>query len=70
MHDVLLFAKTGAGAPRNRTELLALLPNRDIVDRLVVRYFSSSSPSQRMSFIPRRNDLICELRVANCELLT
>lgn len=35
------------GAPSNRQELLAQLPERHVVDRLVTRYFSSKSPSQR-----------------------
>ncbi|KEY69737.1 hypothetical protein S7711_03718 [Stachybotrys chartarum IBT 7711] len=35
------------GGPKNRDELLACLPERKIVDRIIMRYFESSSPSQR-----------------------
>lgn len=44
--ELLLFAR---GAPRNREELVAQLPERSVVDRLVTRYFASMSPSQRKS---------------------
>lgn len=37
------------GAPRNKEELLAMLPDTSIMDRLMNRYFNSNSPSQRMS---------------------
>lgn len=36
-------------SPRSREDLLALLPPRSVADRLVMRYFSSHSASQRMS---------------------
>lgn len=35
------------GVPRDRRELLAILPERAICDRLMNRYFNSNSPSQR-----------------------
>ncbi|GKT58597.1 C6 transcription factor [Colletotrichum tofieldiae] len=41
--DVLLSSKN---APRNREDLMRLIPERKIADRLVMRYFSSQSPSQ------------------------
>lgn len=34
-------------APSNRDELIAQLPERHVADRLITRYFSSMSPSQR-----------------------
>lgn len=34
-------------SPRSRDDLLALLPPRHVADRLVMRYFSSHSASQR-----------------------
>ncbi|KAM0457935.1 hypothetical protein ACHAPV_006480 [Trichoderma viride] len=40
------------GAPSNRQELLAQLPERHVVDRLVTRYFSSKSPSQHIIHRP------------------
>lgn len=36
-------------SPRSREDLLTLLPPRNIADRLVMRYFSSNSASQRTS---------------------
>lgn len=41
---MLLFARAG---PRNREDLLSYLPERKVADRLITRYFSSMSPSQR-----------------------
>jgi len=35
-------------SPRNKEELLALLPDKIVMDRLMNRYFNSNSPSQRM----------------------
>jgi len=35
------------GVPRSKRDLLALLPQRHVVDRLIMRYFTSNSPSQR-----------------------
>ncbi len=35
------------GQPRSRQDLLALLPQKSVVDRLIMRYFNSNSPSQR-----------------------
>lgn len=42
--EMLLYSR---GAPSNREDLLAQLPERHVADRLVTRYFSSKSPSQR-----------------------
>ncbi|OLN82085.1 putative transcriptional regulatory protein C1F7.11c 3 [Colletotrichum chlorophyti] len=39
-------------APRSREELLRLIPEKKIVDRLVMRYFSSHSPSQHIVHRP------------------
>ena len=36
------------GAPRNREDLIAELPEKRIADRLITRYYASMSPSQRM----------------------
>ncbi|KAI0157708.1 hypothetical protein GGR57DRAFT_500657 [Xylariaceae sp. FL1272] len=38
--------------PRNKDELLALLPDKDVMDRLMNRYFNSNSPSQHIIHIP------------------
>lgn len=46
--EMLLYSR---GAPSNRQELLAQLPERHVVDRLVTRYFSSKSPSQRLYLV-------------------
>jgi hypothetical protein len=37
------------GSPGNRDELIAQLPEKHVADRLIMRYFSSMSPSQRES---------------------
>jgi hypothetical protein len=42
--ELLLISQNG---PRNREELLSLLPDKTVADRLLMRYFSSNSPSQR-----------------------
>ncbi|KAL7925420.1 fungal-specific transcription factor domain-containing protein [Trichoderma austrokoningii] len=47
--EMLLYSK---GALSNRDELLAQLPERRVVDRLVTRYFSSKSPSQHIIHRP------------------
>ncbi|TDZ53614.1 Fusarisetin A cluster transcription factor fsa6 [Colletotrichum trifolii] len=47
--DMLLFSRN---APRNRGDLLRLIPERKIVDRLVMRYFSSQTPSQHIIHRP------------------
>ncbi|KAF6806560.1 C6 transcription factor [Colletotrichum musicola] len=47
--ELLLFSRN---QPRNREELLRLMPERKIVDRLVMRYFSSQSPSQHLVHRP------------------
>ncbi|KAK8034985.1 hypothetical protein PG993_009980 [Apiospora rasikravindrae] len=38
--------------PRTREELLALLPDKSIIDRLMLRYFNSNSPSQHIIHMP------------------
>ncbi|GKT40840.1 fusarisetin A cluster transcription factor fsa6 [Colletotrichum spaethianum] len=48
--DLLLSSR---GTPRNREDLMRLLPERKVVDRLIMRYFSSHSPSQRKRPLPR-----------------
>ncbi|KAI1354972.1 hypothetical protein F5Y01DRAFT_271789 [Xylaria sp. FL0043] len=40
------------GAPQNKEELLALLPDKSVMDRLMNRYFNSNSPSQHIIHIP------------------
>ncbi|TGJ83427.1 hypothetical protein E0Z10_g5321 [Xylaria hypoxylon] len=47
--ELLIFSR---GAPRNKEELLALLPDKSIMDRLMNRYFNSNSPSQHIIHIP------------------
>ncbi|KAM0257438.1 hypothetical protein ACHAQJ_004384 [Trichoderma viride] len=47
--EMLLYSR---GAPSSREELLAQLPERHVVDRLVTRYFSSKSPSQHILHRP------------------
>ncbi|KAI1332028.1 hypothetical protein F5Y16DRAFT_358351 [Xylariaceae sp. FL0255] len=47
--DLLLFQR---GAPRNKEELLGLLPDKNVMDRLMNRYFNSNSPSQHIIHIP------------------
>lgn len=37
----------GGQQPRSRVELLAVMPPRNVVDRLIVRYFGSNTPTQR-----------------------
>ncbi|KAM0279966.1 hypothetical protein ACHAQH_004295 [Verticillium albo-atrum] len=49
---VLLFSHNGPGSPRNRNEVLSILPDRQIVDRLVMRYFASKSPSMYLVHRP------------------
>lgn len=39
----------GLPAPKTKDDLLNMLPDKAVMDRLIVRYFSSYSPSQRMS---------------------
>ncbi|KAK7967444.1 uncharacterized protein PG986_001721 [Apiospora aurea] len=38
--------------PRTREDLLALLPHKSIIDRLMLRYFNSNSPSQHIIHMP------------------
>ncbi|WQF79669.1 hypothetical protein CDEST_04683 [Colletotrichum destructivum] len=47
--DLLLFS---TNAPRNREDMLRLIPERRVADRLVMRYFSSQSPSQHIIHRP------------------
>ncbi|CAJ2508184.1 Uu.00g093700.m01.CDS01 [Anthostomella pinea] len=47
--ELLLFSK---GVPRNKDEMLALLPEKAVMDRLMNRYFTSNSPSQHIIHIP------------------
>ncbi|OHE92648.1 fungal specific transcription factor domain-containing protein [Colletotrichum orchidophilum] len=47
--DLMLFSRN---MPRSREDLLKLLPERKIVDRLIMRYFASSSPSQHIVHRP------------------
>ncbi|ORY71200.1 fungal-specific transcription factor domain-containing protein [Pseudomassariella vexata] len=47
--ELLLFSRS---APRNRDELLALLPEKSVIDRLMMRYFNSNSPSQHILHKP------------------
>lgn len=42
--ELLLYSR---GAPSNREELISQLPERRVADRLIMRYFSCMSPSQR-----------------------
>jgi hypothetical protein len=46
--EMLLYSR---GAPCSREELLAHLPERHVMDRIITRYFSSKSPSQRQYFV-------------------
>ncbi|KAK9777885.1 hypothetical protein SCAR479_05568 [Seiridium cardinale] len=39
-------------APRSREELLSLLPEKSVIDRLMMRYFNSNSPSQHILHKP------------------
>ena len=45
--ELLLFSKN---VPRSKDDLLALLPDKRIIDRLMARYFTSNSPTQRRCF--------------------
>ncbi|KAI1262534.1 hypothetical protein F5Y18DRAFT_397508 [Xylariaceae sp. FL1019] len=47
--DLLIYSRS---QPRNKTELLALLPDKNVMDRLMNRYFNSNSPSQHIIHIP------------------
>ncbi|KAI1365328.1 hypothetical protein F5Y08DRAFT_304190 [Xylaria arbuscula] len=40
------------GAPRNREDLIKLLPSKDVMDRLMNRYFNANSPCQHIIHIP------------------
>ena len=37
----------GKGFPRSKEDLISLLPEKAVVDRLVMAYFTAMSPSQR-----------------------
>ncbi|KAK1599558.1 fungal-specific transcription factor domain-containing protein [Colletotrichum navitas] len=43
---------SSGSAPRSREDLMRLIPDRKIVDRLVMRYFSSQNPSQHIVHRP------------------
>ncbi|KAK1992456.1 fungal-specific transcription factor domain-containing protein [Colletotrichum falcatum] len=43
---------SSGNTPRSREDLMRLIPDRKIVDRLVMRYFSSHSPSQHIVHRP------------------
>lgn len=45
--ELLILSKS---VPRNKDDLLALLPDKRVIDRLMLRYFNSNSPSQRECF--------------------
>ncbi|KAH9984774.1 hypothetical protein F4779DRAFT_326508 [Xylariaceae sp. FL0662B] len=47
--ELMMFSK---GVPRNKDELLALLPERSVCDRIMNRYFNSNSPSRHIIHIP------------------
>ncbi|KAK6211903.1 hypothetical protein LQW54_005604 [Pestalotiopsis sp. IQ-011] len=47
--EMLLLSPTG---PRTREEILSILPDKSVVDRLMMRYFSSNSPSQHILHKP------------------
>lgn len=49
VEEMLIYPR--GGAPRNRDELIANLPEKRVADRLITRYFESMSPSQRKSFL-------------------
>ncbi|KAF7555963.1 hypothetical protein G7046_g6435 [Stylonectria norvegica] len=49
MSDLILFPKRN---PRNRQDLLAHLPEQNVADRLITRYFAASSPSQHIVHRP------------------
>ncbi|KAI1648130.1 fungal-specific transcription factor domain-containing protein [Daldinia loculata] len=48
-NELLMFSR---GIPRDKSELLALLPEKAVIDRLMNRYFTSNSPSQHIIHIP------------------
>ncbi|KAM6522416.1 hypothetical protein FALCPG4_012077 [Fusarium falciforme] len=47
--EVILNTRAG---PKNREELLSRLPERNVADRLITRYFASMSPSQHIVHRP------------------
>ncbi|KAI1477918.1 fungal-specific transcription factor domain-containing protein [Daldinia eschscholtzii] len=47
--ELLMFSR---GVPRDKSELLALLPEKAVIDRLINRYFNSNSPSQHIIHVP------------------
>ncbi|KAI0122845.1 fungal-specific transcription factor domain-containing protein [Xylariales sp. AK1849] len=46
------FLLLSQNVPRNKDELLAMLPERSVIDRLMMRYFNSNSPSQHILHKP------------------
>ncbi|KAI0166843.1 fungal-specific transcription factor domain-containing protein [Hypoxylon sp. FL1284] len=47
--ELLMFSR---GVPKDRTELLAMLPEKNVADRLMNRYFNSNSPSRHIIHLP------------------
>ncbi|KAI4867238.1 hypothetical protein F4820DRAFT_213039 [Hypoxylon rubiginosum] len=47
--ELLMFSR---GVPKDKGELLAILPEKSICDRLMNRYFNSNSPSQHIIHVP------------------
>ncbi|KAI0598101.1 hypothetical protein F4775DRAFT_557729 [Biscogniauxia sp. FL1348] len=47
--ELMMFS---TGAPSNKRQMLALLPEKTVMDRLMNRYFNSNSPSQHIIHIP------------------
>ncbi|KAI1466325.1 fungal-specific transcription factor domain-containing protein [Daldinia caldariorum] len=47
--ELLMFSR---GVPRDKSELLAVLPEKPVVDRLINRYFNSNSPAQHLVHVP------------------
>ncbi|KAI2621674.1 hypothetical protein GGR54DRAFT_630097 [Hypoxylon sp. NC1633] len=47
--ELLMFSR---GVPKNKEELLSLLPEKAVVARLMNRYFNSNSPSQHIVHVP------------------
>ncbi|KAI1138774.1 fungal-specific transcription factor domain-containing protein [Hypoxylon sp. FL0543] len=47
--ELMMFSR---GVPKNKDELLAILPEQNVVLRLMNRYFNSNSPSQHIIHVP------------------
>lgn len=46
------FVLLSTSVPRTKEDLLAMLPEKSVIDRLVLRYFTSNSPSQHVIHRP------------------